>query len=174
MKKRPTLLILGYKRSGKDTAAEYWRDNYGLTFQSSSRAAAEIFIFDELKTKYNYNTIDECFEDRVNHRPEWFNMIADYNTPDETRLAVDIVERTGCYVGMRRLEEVTACKLAKNKKGGQLFDLIIWIDADERIGTEDKDSCTVTKECADIIIDNNGTEEEFQIKLNNLGKILFN
>ena len=62
---KPTILILGHARFGKDSAAEYFRDNFGMTFQSSSMAAAEIFIFDELKDKYEYTTLEECFEEQT-------------------------------------------------------------------------------------------------------------
>lgn len=165
--KYPTLLIIGQARHGKDTAAEYWNKHFGLSYQSSSMAAAEIFIFDELKDKYGYNTFEECFEDRVNHREEWFNMICDYNKDDLTRLGRAIVDKTGCYVGMRNIEEVEACK----DKG--VFDFIVWIDAGDRLPPEDKASCTVTSQSADIVIENNGTQEEFEKKLERIGKIIF-
>ena len=161
------LLILGYKRSGKDTAAEYWKKTFGMDYKSSSLAASELFIFDALKDKYNYSTPEECFEDRVNHRSEWYDMICEYNKDSSTRLARDITSKHGTYVGMRDTKEVNACKDEK------LFDLIIWVDAEERVGKEDLDSCNVTKECADIIIENNNSEEEFYTKLHKLGSIIF-
>lgn len=162
-----TLLICGFARGGKDTAAEYWQEHFDLTFQSSSRAAAEIFIFEELKDKYGYNDVDECFNDRHNHRAEWFDLICGYNEHDKTRLAREIVEKTGCYVGMRSLAEVEQCK------ADGVFDLVIWIDAEERVGKEAEDSCDITKACADFIIDNNGTLEEFYTKLERIGKVIF-
>lgn len=161
------LNILGYKRSGKDSAAEYWRDNFGMTFKSSSLAAAEIFIFDALMKKYDYESKEECYDDRMNRRDEWFNLICEYNKDDKTKLAREILNKTGAYVGMRSKEEVEAC-IKQN-----IFDLIIWIDAEERVGIEGSESCTVTKEYADIIITNNGTEAEFKEKLNKVGKIIF-
>lgn len=162
-----TMCIIGYKRNGKDEAAEFLRDNFGMGFQSSSQAAADIFIYEELKDKYGYSTSEECFEDRVNHREEWFDMIREYNKNDETRLARDIVDLHGTYVGMRSHIELDACKSA------DLFDLVIWIDAEKRVGKEDESSCTVRKDQADIIIDNNGTLEQFHEKLHRLGLIIF-
>jgi len=70
----PKLLIIGHARHGKDTLAELLRDTFELKFVSSSQAASDIFIFDELKDKYGYTTPEECFEDRVNHRAEWYDM----------------------------------------------------------------------------------------------------
>lgn len=166
-KRQPKLMVCGFGKSGKDTAAEYWRDHFGMTFQSSSWAAGEIFIFDLLMKKYDYASKEECFADRRNRRGEWFNLICDYNKDDKTRLAREILSKTGAYIGMRSKEEVQACK------DQNVFDVIIWIDAEERVGKEFSLSCTVTKEDADIIITNNGTEAEFKEKLNKVGKIMF-
>jgi hypothetical protein len=93
------LLILGSMRWGKDSMAEILRDEYGMTFESSSQAASDIFLYDLLKEKYGYETSEECFEDRHNHRQEWYEAIKEYNKDDKARLAKGIVERTGCYVG---------------------------------------------------------------------------
>lgn len=131
------LLIIGKARSGKDTLAEYFKKEFGFTFKSSSEMACEIFLFDKLKDKYGYKTVEECVNDRVNHRAEWFDLIKEYNTPNESKLAKEILKRTDCYVGMRRKEELEACK-----KAG-LFDAIIWVDGR---GEEDSSSITVSKE----------------------------
>jgi len=162
-----TLLIAGYARHGKDTAAEFFRDNFGLTFKSSSLAAEEIFIFDALKDKYQYKTIQECFDDRVNHRAEWADMINEYNKEDGSRLARSILKSSNCYVGMRDPHEVNACLEAG------LFDLVIWIDACERLPKEDISSIKITKDIADVIIENNDTEEIFKEKLLRFGRTIF-
>lgn len=162
----PKLLILGHKRHGKDTLAEMLRDKFGLKFISSSQAAADIFIYDELKEKYGYKTSEECFEDRVNHRQEWYEMIRDYNEGDRARLAKGILENADCYVGMRDREEIDECM----NQG--LFELIIWVDASERLELEDSSSFNIDKSCADVIIDNNGTLEQFEARVNRFGKIL--
>lgn len=159
------ILIVGYKRSGKDTAAEFWHKHFGMTFKSSSIAACEIFLFDALKAKYSYNTPEECFHDRHDKRAEWYELIKEYNRGDPARLASKILETSDCYVGMRNKAEIDGSR--------HLFDLVVWIDADARAGVEGEDSCTITKEVADIIIENNGTREEFEIKLLRLGNILW-
>lgn len=163
----PKLLIVGYARHGKDTAAEFFRDNFGLTFKSSSLAAAEIFIFDVLKDKYGYKTFDECFEDRVNHRAEWADLINEYNREDGSKLARCIMESSNCYIGMRDPYEINACMEAG------LFDLVIWIDACERLPKEDMSSIKITKDIADVIIENNQTEEIFKAKLLKFGRTIF-
>lgn len=167
MKNKPTLLIIGDARHGKDTASEFLKDNFGMDFQSSSQAAADIFIYDALKDKYGYSTPEECFEDRVNHRAEWYDLICEYNKVDKARLAKEIVGKTGCYVGMRDADEIEECLRIG------LFDLIIWVDASERLPEEDKSSFNIEKGIADIIVNNNGTLEAFHKKLERLGKIIF-
>lgn len=162
----PKLLILGNMRHGKDSLAELLNEQIGLRFESSSQAAADIFIYDELKEKYGYKTPEECFEDRMNHRPEWYQMICEYNKDDKARLAKGILERADCYVGMRDRDEIKECIKQR------LFDLIIWVDASKRLPLESSDSFNIDPSCADIIIDNNGTFDEFKEKVSRLGMIL--
>lgn len=161
------ICVLGHMRSGKDSLAEIFNEEFGLTYKSSSMAAAEIFIFNVLKYKYKYKTLNECFEDRVNHRAEWHKLICDYNKNDKARLAKDILENSNCYVGMRDTEEINEC-IKQN-----LFDLIIWVDASERLPEEDKSSFNIDKSCTDIIIENNGDYETFRNKVIRLGKVIF-
>lgn len=166
-KNKLKILIIGHARHGKDSFAEILEENYDFTFKSSSVAASEIFIYDALKEKYGYKSPIECFEDRVNHRGEWHDLICEYNTPNKSRLAKEILEYNDCYVGMRSGEEIEECVRRR------LFDLIIWVDASERLPLEPSDSFNIDKSYADIIVDNNGTLEQFKRRVLNIGKILF-
>lgn len=161
------ILILGSGRHGKDTVAEILRDYLGFKFESSSKAAYDIFIYDYFKGKYGYESLEEAYNDRHSHREELFKLISEYNTPDKTTLARGILKRTGMYVGMRCKEEVEACIT------DGIFDLIIWVDASERVEyVEGSDSMTIDKSYADVIIDNNGTKADLINKVCNLGTIL--
>ena len=153
------LLIVGNGRHGKDSMAEILQEHFGLTFMSSSQAAADIFIYDELKEKYGYKTSEECFEDRSNHRTEWYEMICDYNKDDKARLAKDILKLTDCYVGMRDSGEIAECI----KQG--LFYRVVWVDASERLPLEPKESFNIKEDDADEFITNNGSLEEFTAKV---------
>src|SRR5690606_3625161 len=113
----------GYKRHGKDTACEYLRDRYGISFASSSETACNLFLFDQIKDQFGYKTKEECFEDRHNHRELWFNAIRDYNIPDMARLGRQIFAQNDVYCGIRNDEEFYALK----ERG--LFDLAVWVDA---------------------------------------------
>lgn len=161
------ILIIGYARSGKDTVAEYFKINFGLNYASSSLAAAKIFIFEALSEKYGYKSFKECFEDRVNHRKEWFDLITSYNKNDKSRLAKAILKQNDCYVGMRCMKELKSCI------DQSVFDLIIWVDGEKRVGVEDKSSCTISKKYADIVIENNNSLSDLETKLNRIGNALF-
>lgn len=160
------LLIVGSARWGKDSLAEILHEYYGLKFISSSQACADIFIYDELKGKYGYETPEECFNDRANHRQEWHELICEYNKEDKARLAKDVLKYNNTYVGMRDSGEIKECL----RQG--LFDLVIWVDASKRLPPEDSNSFNITTSDADIIIENNGSFEEFKEKALRLGSLL--
>lgn len=153
------ILVLGMKGSGKDTFCEVLKDNYGYSFESSSMQIIKDF-FHLIKGVYEFSSVEEAHENREVMRPFLYQLIKGYNSLDRTRMAKRILGVNDIYCGMRDYEEVEACISAK------LFDLIIWIDAEDRLGiTEDESSCTVTKSQADIIIENNQTESEFLDKI---------
>lgn len=163
----PKILVVGNARHGKDSVAEIFSEHFDFTYSSSSEAASKIFIFETLKDKYGYKTIEECFNDRVNHRSEWYDLICDYNKDDKAKLAKEILEISDAYIGMRDREEIDECIKQK------LFDLIIWVDASDRLPLEDSSSFNIDKSCADVIIDNNSDLETLKKKVLRIGKIIF-
>lgn len=148
---RKKLLVIGHCRHGKDTVADMLKQAFGYTFQSSSVAAAKIFLFEALKEKYGYRSFLDCFEDRVNRRKEWHDLICEYNTPDKARLAKAIMRENDIYVGMRSNEELEAC-LKEN-----VFDLVIGV-YDPRKPLEPADSFDIDLWAkADVVIPNGGS-----------------
>ena len=143
------LLIIGFSGHGKDTVAKILSDKLSLSFSSSSKFACEQLVFPNLKNIYGYRSPDECFNDRDNHRVEWFNLISYYNQRDPTRLARELLQQHDIYVGMRNAKELTACLRA------ELFDLVIWVDASQRLPKEALGSCTVDSGLAHMVLDNN-------------------
>jgi hypothetical protein len=133
MKGNYKLLIIGHMRHGKDTVAGIIEEYTGMSFKSSSQMAAEIFIYDKLKNKYKYTSFMECFEDRMNHRAEWHELIKNYNYPDKAKLAKEILKYNDMYVGMRSQAEIDKCI-----EDG-IFDLIIGV-FDPNKPLEPKDS----------------------------------
>lgn len=140
------ILILGHGRHGKDTAAEYLAKACNFKFASSSEFANEHVIFPKLAPLYGYQTLEECFADRGNHRDEWRNLIREYNSLDRARLARNILEENDIYVGMRCHNEYAAAK--------DLFDVIVWVDASSRHPREP--SMTIEYDDDEMIkVDNN-------------------
>lgn len=148
------ILILGHGRHGKDTLSEILRDIAGLKFESSSMAAMESAVWPVMSKKYGYIDMNECYDDRVNHRDEWRQLITDYNTPDKGRLCREILERNDMYVGMRCPDEYS--------KTCGLFDLIFWVSAYPRI-IEDDESMGIQFDSHEMIyVDNSGDIEELR------------
>lgn len=156
------VILLGHGRSGKDTVAEILNKELGLVFCSSSLFAARLFIYDALKDTIGYDSFEECYEDRHNHRATWHNLICSYNANDPARLAREIFKRNEIYVGIRSNVE-----FGEAKREG-LFDLAIWVDASERVPNEGSDSFDIDRSQADFVIDNNGDEEELRARLGKL------
>jgi hypothetical protein len=166
----PNFLIISHAQWGKDTAAAYMRDAYGLTFESSSMACLHLFLFEEIQKKYGlrYDTMEECFADRINHRDKWHDLICAFNTPDKAKLARIIIKERGnrMYVGMRSADEAQACL----REG--IFDWVIWVDASKRMPPEPDTSFNIDESIAHFDIDNNGTIEEMYAHIDNLMEIL--
>ena len=154
------VLICGHARHGKDQFCDF----LGVPYQSSSMQALDACIWD--KIGWRYSSKEGCFNDRMNCRAEWYNIITEYNTPDKTRLGRFIFERNDVYVGIRNRDEFYALKEAG------VFDLSSWIDASARLPPEGDDSCTVMKADCDIVVTNNGTLERLREKAQRLS-ILF-
>src|SRR5574343_364413 len=81
-KRRPKIIIVGHAQHGKNTVAELLLKKTGISFNSSSCICLDKFISEQFKATYNYKSKEACFNDRVNNRTEWFNLIAAYNYPD--------------------------------------------------------------------------------------------
>lgn len=161
------LLIIGSARHGKDTVAEFLNELFGYKFESSSVAAARIFLYDKLKEKYGYASFEECFEDRVNHRAEWHDEIAEFNREDKARLAKEILKNTDIYVGMRSNAEIDACL----EQG--LFDLVIGV-YNPRVEVESADSNSIDMWAkADIVIPNAEGLGELKSRVAHLKPLLF-
>jgi hypothetical protein len=151
----PKLMITGHGRHGKDTLCDMLRP---WQFISSSMFVAEAAVYPALKELYGYDTLQQCYDDRINHRAEWYDAITAYNAQDRSRLARALYVDYDIYCGLRNREEF----LYIQNEG--LFDLSIWVDASERLPVEGEDSCTVTKDMCDIVIENNGTLEQLMKK----------
>ncbi len=162
--KNTKILILGDARHGKDELARMICEKTGLTNKSSSVAALEIFLFDVLDKKYNlkYNSLEEAFEDRVNHRDIWYDEICLYNKEDKLNLVKGILRIADIYVGLRSDKEVE--KAIEEKS----FSHIIGV---YNYGVQRESNSSNTADVlkySDFIITNNGTLEDLENKVINI------
>lgn len=159
------ILIIGHGRHGKDTLAEIWGKEFGVTHCSSSYFAFEKFIWDEMKCEYS--SMEECYADRSNRRKEWYDLICEYNGSVKSRLARGLTEKYDIYVGMRDIDEFVACVVSG------IFDFIIYVDASERLPLESEESFNIPKDAADVVVKNNGGLPDFIRKAKRIGKTIF-
>jgi hypothetical protein len=145
----PKLLVVGHGRHGKDTVCAML-EQYGYTFQSSSKFCSELFIFKELKNKYGYADEEECFEDRHNHRTEWYDMIHGYCSDDLAKLGRSLFFKHDIYCGLRNKREFFAMQ------NEEIFDYAIWVDRCDHLPTEDPSSMSIEQWMCNYTIDNNG------------------
>lgn len=156
---KPKLMIMGYARHGKDTVCDILKSRYGFNFISSSFFCAERVLFPMLKERYGYADVQACYDDRSEHRAEWFDAIHEFNNPDLGKLGRAILREYDIYCGIRNAREFHALK------NSGAFDVSIWVDASHRREPEPKDSCTVEPWMADYILDNNGSVAELEFNL---------
>jgi galactitol-specific phosphotransferase system IIB component len=167
-KEKKKLLVLGYARHGKDTAADIICSMSGLKGLSSSLFCCKTVVYPVLKKLYEYQSPEECYADRINHRTEWYDLICEYNKTDKTRLVKAILAESDIYIGLRSQEELQ--QAIKEK----LFDHIFWVDASKRHKIESSDSCTVQSDAETmVVIDNNGSMADLEENiLKTLSKLL--
>lgn len=140
------ILVIAHARWGKDTFCEMLQQR-GLLFHSASQICVDEIIWP--KMKFRYKNKQECYEDRVNHRSEWFDLISEFNTPDKSRLAKLVLKKSDIYCGIRSREEFEAAK--------HLFDEIVWVEAGFRLPEEPETSMQLNKSDATVIVNNNST-----------------
>lgn len=158
------LLIIGHKGSGKTHVGELLSNQLEVKFIDSSAYCFEHVVYPVLKDRYGYKNEEEAMADKDNRREDWFNLISDYNAiPD--RLTLEIFKDHDIYVGMRNRREFEGSK--------HHFDLIIWIDASERIEDESIKSMELTEEDAHYTLDNNGTELDLIEEIRYLEEYLY-
>lgn len=145
----PKLLIIGESGCGKDELCKILSEHYGYKFASASKIACELVVFETLKEKYSYNSIDECHADRRKHIEDWVNIIAEYNTPDGAALAKEVMKQSDIYCGVRKRDEFNAMLQAG------IFDCVIYIDSYKRLGKPEQSFVEVTADDANFTVDNN-------------------
>ena len=156
-KPRLKLMVCGMGGHGKDTFCEFLE----MAFISSSLMALDLCIWPRWGESL-YDSKQECFDARrgTRERVIWHDLIALYNTNDKARLGKQIFSEYDIYCGNRCDREFNAMKRK------EVFNYSIWVEAGDRLPPESRESCKVTPAMCDMVINNNGTEEELQVQAN--------
>lgn len=152
--------VLGHGRSGKDTVAEWLRDAAKLRFEKSTAMFAADIVFGQLKAELGYETSEECFADRGNHRGRWDTIIADFNGPDRLGLYREMLKTHDILCGIRRIEELKAVLEYRPDT------TTIWVEASKRRPPDA--TCTICSDDCDFLVDNNGDLADLYIRLTHL------
>jgi hypothetical protein len=125
-----------------------------------------VFLREALEARYGlvYDSEEDCFEDRVNHRKAWYDLIYEYNRSDNGRpgkLARKLFAEYDIYVGIRDREEFLD---ARNDS-----DLAIWVDARPRLDITGQeaayaDNLVQATDC-DVTIRNDGDITDLRWKV---------
>lgn len=151
--RRRAILVLGHGGHGKGELCKLLTELYGAECMSSSRAALPHIWPILREVDHDYLSADDAYECRVDYRELWARLISLYNTPDKTALAREVLAQADVYDGMRCAEEFAASR--------HLFDYVVWVDAVARVGTVDP-TLTISRDVADLVIDNNGTLDDLR------------
>lgn len=151
---RLKLNINGYAQHGKDTIADLFVERHGFKKVSASMVYAE----DIRNEQYlgPYATVEDCYEDRVNHRQAWYEFICK-KLEENPHYYIDKILETGdIYVGQRN-----PIIFEKTKDA---FDYTIWVDASGRgMPKESYNSCKMSPDTPhDFYIDN--TKQDWAIE----------
>ena len=157
------IAVCGSGGHGKDTVSDYIAKETLLRYrESTSEFSVRQIVFPVLSEKYGYKTVQECWDDRRNHRSEWAALIWAYNSesPTGVRLYQEMIPNNDIINGCRNDAEFAICKQLR------IFDKSIWVDASKRLPVEDSTSCQITATSCDFVVDNNGTIAELKKQLN--------
>ena len=163
---KPKLLINGHGQHGKDTVGELLAERHGYTITNASMIFAKYLMDTVLPTGW-YSSVQECYDDRSNHRDGWYEAVRKHNYNDEMALVKKALAQGEIYCGLRRSTEF--------KVSPELFDYSIWVSADIRgVPREPEGSMGITEAGHDYTIYNNGSTTELVAEVDILAEWLAN
>ena len=167
---KPILAISGDSRAGKDTIAGLIRNIVGIPYVHSTSYAAALLIWADIQSEHDcrfpmtlphYETMEELYADRVNHRRFWADWIDNYNRKNQQGIGLYLLscsQGNQILTGIRKTKEILLCQERK------LVDLTIWV---HRPGNPRDSTQEYGSELCDIIIENQGLERTIE-KLHHL------
>lgn len=152
------LALCGHGRAGKDAAAEWFGEHTTIRYSGFSTSRA---ITPYAARKLGISE-EEAFARRHEDRELWFRLGNQLRMEDPAFLARQTFEHGDIAVGIRDRGEMEAVL----REG--LVDLAVWIEREVSVDP----TLTYGRELCDIIIDNDGTLEEFHSRLRALAKAM--
>lgn len=151
---KPKLLLVGYGRAGKDEGLAYLSALTGLRNGGCTSIYLLPYVAAELGASWT-----ETYEARHRNREEWFRIGNKLREKDPGILLRQALAQGDLTGGVRDIEEIIAARTMR------LVDLIVWIE-NERVPIDN--TVKFDSSHCDLIIQNNGTLEEYHEKLNRL------
>lgn len=148
------IAVCGYGEHGKDTVSHMLSEMLGLKYAVSTSEAAAQVVFQLWGRHNGYDTAQDCWDDRREHRVRWANIIWDYNQPDGLTLYREMISDNDILNGIRRRNELVACVAAG------LVHHSVWVDASKRLSAEPSASCVLSADDCDFVLDNNGDQDD--------------
>jgi len=158
------VVFVGLGRAGKDTACDELSRATGWKNAGTTSVYLTLFV----ATRTGTNPV-LAYNNRHRNRGTWRRLGDEMRRDDPARLVRDALAVGPITGGCRARVEIQAVRRES------LADLIVWIDAEERLkreGAEIDGTVEFGPEEADVIVTNNGTEEEFRAKIQRLGAAL--
>lgn len=152
------LAIVGYGKTGKDTAADFLRKHTTLPYVGSTSWVALPLVADHLGMCQQI-----AWDTRSEHRTAWYKHCA-YLKRDNPLFLVNLCIKKGGKIvtGLRELREVEACRDAGHH--------IMWVDSSGRGITSDPSLTEFDQSIAHDVVDNNGTIPAFHNRLKTWAK----
>ena len=147
----PVIAFCGHGRSGKDLAAKWLSDTYGVRYVGSVSHAVSPFIAESLGVSR-----EEAFASRHDNRMYWFEWCNTLREHDPSLLVKLTLAENDMVAGIRGDVELHMCK----SQG--VIDLAIWVDNPRVV--KDPTVEFLADDC-DIVIRNAGSKMAYFNKL---------
>lgn len=159
------LNINGYARHGKDTVGGLFCMAGGLVNPRTSLIIAQDMMDEDYLGQYD--SVEDAYDDRVNHREAWYDFIYNKNTTITNYYVLKSLEIGDMYIGQRGQREFNQSK--------HLFDATVWVDASGRgLPKEPLSSCDLTYEGHDFVLDNSKSLEHALIQAEHIIQLINN
>lgn len=163
------LAIVGPGCCGKDTCAEYLAKHTGLRYTHGISRQAAPYVYRHLLTMgFTYKNVEECYDDRANHRTKWADAIDVLQAHDPAAITRELLVEQDIVTGVRRGRE------HQTLVDEGIVDCWIWIDRvhnDDGSDIHDPTQGFGANDC-DIVILNHWGLDEYRQKLKALAALI--